>query len=292
MKALTLMTTPFALLFASLLLASSAQAAATNDNETEAVSWYQIEVILFENMKPFEQDKEHVTLNISTPEQKLVLVKSEPMVDSQLKRLDTDELKLTKSFKALKRSKNYKVLEFAGWKQSLIKEQPGIPLTISAGEEFGLHHELEGTLTFRKSRYLHLQADLYMANFSEGSTINLKSWLLENDDIAAHISELHKMSNQNDITTEEALKENEVKPESNASLLLKDDSTTSPDDIEQENLKPNVRYIAKDVVHMNETRRMRSGEIHYLDHPKFGLLVTIEPTDPPFVYNETSQPAQ
>ncbi|MFU8817595.1 MAG: CsiV family protein [Pseudomonadales bacterium] len=34
-------------------------------------------------------------------------------------------------------------------------------------------------------------------------------------------------------------------------------------------------------MHLQESRRMRSGELHYLDHPKFGVLVRIEPAPPP-----------
>ena len=30
---------------------------------------------------------------------------------------------------------------------------------------------------------------------------------------------------------------------------------------------------------MSETRRMRSGEIHYLDHPKFGVIVRVDPVN-------------
>ena len=28
---------------------------------------------------------------------------------------------------------------------------------------------------------------------------------------------------------------------------------------------------------LDETRRMRSGELHYFDHPKFGVLIQIDP---------------
>jgi hypothetical protein len=32
---------------------------------------------------------------------------------------------------------------------------------------------------------------------------------------------------------------------------------------------------------LTESRRMRSGELHYLDHPAFGILATITPYEPP-----------
>lgn len=254
-----------ALMLASLLATTKVFAIELSDDDTEAVSWYQIEVILFKNTQAFEQDKEHITINIAPSDQKFVLVKGDPMVNSQLQRLDTSDLKLTKSYNAMIRSKNYSVLEFAGWKQPLIKEQPGIPLIITSGQKYGQHHELEGQLTFRKNRYLHLHAELYMADYTQGSSINLQNWLLEEDNTAVHIAQLHKPDN------------NKENSELSESMVL---SQAAPKQ------GTTATYIASNMAHMNETRRMRSGEIHYLDHPKFGLLVTIEPTDPPFVYNE------
>lgn len=251
-----------AIIFAALLCSSHLSAANTSNNSNEAVSWYQIEVIIFENLKHYELDKEHVVIEAPTNDQQFVLVQGKPMVSNQLQRLDTANLKLTKSYKALKRSKDYKVLEFAGWKQPLTKQQSDIPLLISAGQKYGEHSALEGTLTFKKSRYLHLHANLYLAEYSPGLKINLKSWLLENEHSALKPSQLI------DTTTTP-----------NTSQLNRENDST------QEENKGNANYVVDKIAHMDESRRMRSGEIHYLDHPKFGLMVTIEPTDPPFVYN-------
>jgi hypothetical protein len=37
---------------------------------------------------------------------------------------------------------------------------------------------------------------------------------------------------------------------------------------------------------LNESRRMRSTELHYLDHPKFGVLIKIEPVEVPAQIDE------
>ncbi|WP_250657906.1 CsiV family protein [Alkalimarinus coralli] len=263
--------TRFTLVLTLALSTIGAATAQANSKDNEAVSWYQIEIILFKHLQKFELEKERDTLDLPPISQKYVLVKGKPMVNSQLQRLDTSKLKLAKSYKAMSRSKNYKVLEFAGWKQPLIKEQGGIPLVIEAGEKFGKHHELQGRLTFRKSRYLHLIADLYMADYMRGSDINLQTWLLEDDSIALPITQLNKIANDISLHT------NGNKTDKNGD---------NNEDNKTFDTEPTENYIANNISHMSEARRMRSGEIHYLDHPAFGLLVTIEPTDPPFVYNE------
>ncbi len=252
-------------------------------NEEEAVTSYQVEVLLFKNNKEYTQDKNNITLSIPSLEEQYVLVKNDPMVANQLKRLPNNSLILNKSFKAMSRSNDFEVLEFAGWKQPLIKDQAGIPLTIKTGEQFGERYELEGQLTFRKNRYLHVKADLYLANYKEGTNTNLQEWLLEDKLKAGSFSPItHTKSNS--------------PKESNVIIVQQEAITTNPEisSIHNETnaafyTEENVsNYIASNIAHMNESRRMRSGEIHFLDHPKFGVLVTIEPTDPPFVYTKHS----
>ncbi|WJW76760.1 CsiV family protein [Thiohalobacter sp. IOR34] len=43
-------------------------------------------------------------------------------------------------------------------------------------------------------------------------------------------------------------------------------------------LQPELREVR-----MQQSRRMRSGELHYLDHPRFGVLVRVTPYEPPEV---------
>jgi len=281
----------FAKFIAFFTLSLSAQtlfAVEVNTSEEEAVTWYQVEVLLFKNNKEYKQDQNDIPLNLPSSETQYVLVKTDPMVASQLKRLPNSSLRLNKSFTAMTRSKEFEVLEFAGWKQPLIKNQKGIPLTIKAGEQFGEHYELEGQLTFRKNRYLHVKTDLYMASYEEGTNTNLQKWLLEDTFSASSLSSItgtgSNIPETLPVPAEVIIEQSET---------ITDDSETHSTDVETGAFSATeekvINYIASNIAHMNETRRMRSGEIHFLDHPKFGVLVTIEPTDPPFVYNEPSE---
>jgi len=262
--------------FITLTLSAQNLFAEADKSEQEAVTWYQVEVLLFKNNKEYKQDKNDITLDLPSSEEQYVLVKSDPMVSSQLKRLPNSSLTLNKSFVAMTRSKDFEVLEFAGWKQPLIKNKTGIPLTIKAGEQFGKHYELEGQLTFRKNRYLHVKTDLYLASYEEGTNTNLQKWLLEDEFSASSFSSITD-TNSNMPETITGASEAIIDP-----AEITTTGTFSATD------EKNINYIASNIAHMNESRRMRSGEIHFLDHPKFGVLITVEPTDPPFVYNEPS----
>ena len=263
--------------FITLALSTQIIFAKTGKNDKEAITWYQVEVLLFKNNKEYKQDKSDITLNIPSPEEQYVLIKSDPMLSSQLKRLPSSSLTLNKSFTAITRSKDFEVLEFAGWKQPLIKNKTGIPLTIRAGKQFGEHHEIEGQLTFRKNRYLHVKADIYMANYEKMTNISIQKWLL-NDDFSTHSFSSITNNSIPETITETITETTTSTPEKN--------STKLETDVFFAINEKEINYIASNIAHMNESRRMRSGEIHFLDHPKFGILITVEPTDPPFVYSE------
>ncbi len=47
------------------------------------------------------------------------------------------------------------------------------------------------------------------------------------------------------------------------------------------NSSPNTQTQAPSYMELREQRRMRSGELHYLDHPKFGVLARVDPVQPP-----------
>lgn len=56
-----------------------------------------------------------------------------------------------------------------------------------------------------------------------------------------------------------------------------------PEDLEQELIAPaaKIQYPVKEIIHIKGKRRMRSGEFHYIDHPKIGVLALIHPVEKP-----------
>lgn len=277
----------------ALLFHRSLFAVETDNSEQEAVTWYQIEVIIFKNLTNIEQEKQRAAVKLPTPNEHYVLVTGEPMVNNQLKRLPSDSLKFHKAYEAMNRNKAYEIIEFTGWKQALIKEETGIPVTIKAGAKFGSHYELEGQLTFRKNRYLHVLTELYLIDYTEGAHTNLQQWLLQEDTSAAPLSSFN--SYKTPLSSIHTSSLESAQPSILMPALESTEQTSLNEGINNEEISAEmeeqtvtdaVDYAISNVAQMSETRKMRSGEIHYLDHPQFGVLITIEPTDPPFVYND------
>ena len=53
--------------------------------------------------------------------------------------------------------------------------------------------------------------------------------------------------------------------------------------------QPPSRVDARPHMVLHESRRMRSGDLHYLDHPKFGVIVRIDPIEIPHELNQAWQ---
>ena len=65
---------------------------------------------------------------------------------------------------------------------------------------------------------------------------------------------------------------------------ITDGETTYPVETMQEKLlapAPKLKYPVKEIIHIKGKRRMRSGEFHYIDHPRIGVLALIKPVEKP-----------
>jgi len=134
--------------------------------------------------------------------------------------------------RSIRRSKDYRLLLHQSWTQPIDAQSTAILL--QGGDQFGDQFELEGTLSVRRSRFLHVETDLWLTRFE--ATGSMQDPFQD-----------HPMA--------------EVYP----ALLLAAARGL--------NHEPGYRY------HMAQQRRLRSNEVHYLDHPQFGIIIEIRPAE-------------
>ena len=138
----------------------------------------------------------------------------------------------------LNRSSRFSVLSHQSWLQP-IQDDPSFIL-FQAGQRYNDRHEIEGTLGFSRGRYLHVQSDLWYSNFKPRTDINAGGF---NRPKSANI----------DLPEEMLLDYQDlIKLEENRGL-----------------------FYLHETYRMVQSRRMRSNELHYLDHPLFGVIVRI-----------------
>ncbi|SDK22859.1 CsiV family protein [Microbulbifer yueqingensis] len=148
---------------------------------------------------------------------------------------------------ALQRSGNYRVLFHKAWQQQLWQKRRAPAILIEGGDTYAGHSQLEGSIKLSVSRYLHLSTNLWMSEFgepgSEGGILLPKPSSLDNGEPLdlAAPGAARTIASQG---------------------------------------RPGPVYAAR-VAQLQQERRMRSGELHYLDHPRFGVLVQVRTLDKP-----------
>jgi len=154
--------------------------------------------------------------------------------------LAPSELKLSEAMGHLRRIRRYKPLFHESWMQNLTarKDSPGVLIT--GGDHYGKHRELEGYIKVSVERYLHIETDLWLHEF------------------LPNFGQI-KLLQVPDLPSQNESDQEELSFSSQFDEMFKDP------------------YQIKRSFTLRQSRRMRSREVHYLDHPLMGLIVTITP---------------
>lgn len=161
--------------------------------------------------------------------------------------LPVAEHKLARAAERLSRQGGLRVLLHQAWLQPLFPRNQADALLVTGGDRVGSHFELEGYVTFSVERYLHLETNLWLSRFSLRQPGD-HSWPL--------LPPLPYAQQQ------------DQQPDTGASWF------GGASDFQQ---LLNDPYRTDNIFVLHERRRLRSGELHYLDHPRFGALVRIDP---------------
>lgn len=236
------------------MVALTAPAYSAEEKETP---WYQVSLVIFKHRNSPMGNETWPTpesLNLSFPQGILEL---EPKVENDSDWVafrDTQALdeEFKQALQSIKLSSNYEIMSTAIWNQPALDGHNAIPILIQAGNEYGGYYELEGSITLVVSRYLHLKTDLWLSEYIQKVEMIAPWWETSN------------------IITDDATADS-------GSF----DSTYQEIDFSSTSYSETVtRYESVRTVVLNESRRMRSGELHYLDNPMFGVMVKVIPYAP------------
>ncbi len=222
--------------------------------------------------------------------------------------LDEEISQLNHEAHILGRDRSMRILLHKTWRQPMTNQKQASSILISGGDVFDDHYELEGSIKLFVSRYLHLHTNLWLTEFEANIGQQNEHWpilpkrpaplefemMLPTTASNPEGSEAHPITPQDSplpISFDTQL--DTASPDFNLSFNNSD--TVSFGDIGSTSmLNPYAlptqgerTYVVKHIVQMQQKRRMRSGELHYLDHPKLGLLVNIVKYEPEYIASET-----
>lgn len=227
--------------------------------------------------------------------------KSDPMTPA----LQPAPNQLDNKVAALKRSSGYQVLFHKTWRQVLQTERNAPAILVTGGAMDGNHHQLEGSVTLSVSRYLHLSTDLWLSEWLPETlgTPAFNNTGLNNSDLNNREATVPQgiavptrpraavTSNDSSLTGDEPMGLGAPAAQgSNSGYSATSGYSTAADSavfhgegaLGEAATKEPAQKIAARVAVLNEERRLRSGELHYIDHPKLGVLIevrTVEATE-------------
>ena len=190
------------------------------------------------------------------------------------------------------------------WRQPFYSQEQAPALVITGGDLYEDHYELEGTISLSLSRYLHIHTNLWLTQFEANTGKNEEHWRWLPDrptptsvanegeaDLDFDTSELSTSLDGNTLGSN-SINSNSLGsfddiPSLNTGLdsdslsfnFGNNSSTTYFDDLGNFIEHP---YMIRQIVTIQQKRRMRSGELHYIDHPRLGILIRIDPYQPEF----------
>ncbi len=237
------------LLVLSLTLINSAPA------QAEAAD-YKVEILAFSHLSSDTLDDEIWPMIETLPSRRSRALKyyQKGQQNGYFTRLPKSSLSLSSKQASLKRSSLYKVLFHEAWIQPVDSQKDQYLIRINGGEvlDNGLY-ELDGYISVDKGRYLHFRSDLFHSrSLSPTESARL---------LKTSADQVQNLQTDSPDTRPDSAPE-ETGDSINGNRYL--NQTAIPDFL---------------TVEMKSARRMRRAELHYLDHPLFGILVHITPIE-------------
>jgi len=186
--------------------------------------------------------------------------------------LPQTEFTLQEQADSLDKDKRYNLLFHQTWRQApkALSETPA--LIISGGHQYGEHSELEGSIKLSIARYLHLDTNLWLSEFEPN--YGQDSAQSEHSLTEHAWPELPKVPKIDDSSENFVL--STLDQSWQASLNL--NTFSGGDEYNAILAKP---YLTNNIVKLTQSRRMRSNEVHYIDHPRMGIIIKLTPFERP-----------
>jgi hypothetical protein len=177
----------------------------------------------------------------------------------------------------LERSRDINVLFHQTWIQPIRGKNESLPILLESEIERGDYPALQGSIALYSSRYLHLETNLWLNTDgrylehewtmplppmppSEEKTAQLfkldvgATWLAQPAPVMEVAAELEALADESAELAQPAVELVTTRPGTEV---------------------PSADYAFRHAIKLQQRRRMRSSELHYIDHPMLGVLIKV-----------------
>jgi hypothetical protein len=207
-------------------------------------------------------------------------------------KLPRDVRNLNESSRALDRQGQYNVVFHEAWRFSADKLEQDPWVIIKAGKQYMDRFEIEGSLRFYKSRFLHFQSDLWLLEFDQqgnpDNMIELPDFPLRDQPSLADSYVIADIQ-----FDKQRIEDFFIDAPENDFAEMQNDPLHNQEPDQEANKEPNTepnkegstiqqpkRYPVKSLWTFDQSKRLEERQSYYIDHPKMGVLVTIIPYEP------------
>jgi len=247
--------------------------------------------------------------NVDTPVEPYV-----PEYEDPFEMLAKDQRDLNDSARVLAR-RDYNVIFHQAWRFVADENSNDPWILVHAGQKVGNRAEVEGSLRFYKSRFLHFETNLWRLKLANENSLELTSLAklpdfpqIRSDDttlawrlipIATETEEIEVTESSDlDLNKEDLTPENELSKELDSAPQILDKShpgyvLVSFDPREADmGSQEQLEIPVTEVWSIKQSKRIEEQSVYYLDHPELGIMLTIksyepQPTNPPPVIEDT-----
>ncbi len=163
----------------------------------------------------------------------------------------------------MERNGPYRVLFHETWWQPIGTQRAALPLILDRSGDTASYPALQGTVTLYRSRFLHLETNLWLN--TEGGYLP-GTWRMPAPPLGPVSLEL----------VEPPLLQAELEEALEFGSAY-DPSWDQIEELQDAGLEPAPAYPWRHAVLLRQQRRMRSNEVHYIDHPLLGVVIKLTP---------------
>ena len=193
---------------------------------------------------------------------------SELAVPTPFTALPSQQLEFRGKAAYMQRRGLYSTLFHRSWLQQVPKQADSLPIVIDRSGDSGQWPRLQGSVTLHLSRYLHLETNLWLNTPGDYLPGN---WQMPAPPLGPPSLIIEDLSSPEPLPGMAAY-------EDTAAAAVE---AAGPGEVVEETGEEIVEegpvYPWRHAVLLQQKRRMRSNEVHYIDHPLLGIVIKITP---------------
>jgi hypothetical protein len=221
--------------------------------------WYNVEILIFKRLDQSRQTQElwRTDLSLNYPSFYEYLRAPSAKSKSNLSALSNDRYVLKRYKNALKRNENFQILTHMAWSQQMANKTSSPAIIVSGGKKIGSHKELEGYVKVHIARFLHVTSNLWLTDTNSNTVDTNTRWPA--------------------LPAKPSRAEAGILKPKNIKLKQIEESTGRLSDVDRGFNANNTSPYP--IITLQNKRRMRSKELHYIDHPAMGIMIFITPIE-------------